>query len=70
MLSRKDYKAIAAKVVENTHDIYGGPPGNPTSEVARVLDLQGVVSGLAGYMAQDNPNFDREKFITACYGGE
>tara|TARA_Y100000310_G_scaffold266220_1_gene277647 strand:- start:835 stop:1020 length:186 start_codon:yes stop_codon:yes gene_type:complete len=60
MLTRKDYKAIAAIIQENTFLLWGGE--------CRFLLRAALTHKLADYMAADNPNFDRDKFIKACYG--
>ena len=55
MLTIKDYKAIA--------DILNRPndPG---------ITRHHIIQDMADYMAADNPRFDRQKFIDACYGGK
>ena len=58
MMTRKDYQAIAHVINNNRIDFEEGEDGYV------VLNL--VSHHLAHYMAQDNPNFDRAKFLTAC----
>ena len=54
MLTRKDYKAIAAIVCW-------------TGKIASKKDRQMMLIGsLADYMATDNPKFDWEMFVRAC----
>ena len=62
MLTRKDYRAIAAMIHQEHHAQSQTVNQNPIRAVERI----GIM--LADYMAQDNPNFDRDKFIAACYG--
>lgn len=57
-LSRKDYKAIAQILHDQGDPFQEGGPGN--------LLLKILASNLAWYFEQDNPRFDREKFIEAC----
>ena len=54
MMTRKDYKAIAAIIQQQTIVDY------------RLIPRDGLVNTLANYMAADNPQFDRERFIKAC----
>lgn len=65
MLTRKDYKAIAA-ILANQRDTQIGL-GNLGIPLEVVAD---VASDLADYMAQDNPNFDEQKFLDASYRGK
>lgn len=51
MMSRKHYKAIAKIFKRRLHI---------DRDSSRLLD------DLADYFAADNPNFDRERFRTAC----
>ncbi len=41
--------------------------------IAAILKERGashyVVMALCDYFESENPNFDREKFVKACYGG-
>lgn len=53
MLARKDYRAIAEIIESNRGD-----------GVEYILDR--VASNLADYFEQNNPRFDRQKFIKAC----
>ena len=57
MLTRKDYKAIAA-VFATTKASFPVMRWGMREEY--------LITSMASYMAQDNPNFDRDKFITAC----
>jgi hypothetical protein len=58
MMTRKDYKAIADVLNEQQKDFSEHDDG-------RML-LAIIASRLSQYMAQDNPRFDRSKFLTAC----
>ena len=53
MLSRKHYTAIANILANNQPDIH--------KAYVRCIARQ-----LAGYFEQDNPRFDRKKFLEAC----
>ncbi len=55
MLTKKDFKAIAKIIDNNRILIY---------DYGYIYD--DVITELADYLATQNPNFDREKFITAC----
>jgi DNA-binding MurR/RpiR family transcriptional regulator len=52
MLTKKDYKAIAEII---------------RSAGYKWLYLKRISSDLADYFEQDNPAFDRAKFINACF---
>lgn len=58
MMTRKDYKAIADILNDQQADFNEGDDGN--------LLLKIVAHRLSSYMAQDNPNFNRSKFLEAC----
>ena len=55
MMTRKDYVAIA-KVISHA------PSDTPAEDEIRAT----IAHGLADHMEQDNPNFNRSKFIEAC----
>ena len=54
MASRKDYEVIAGVLNKQGETI--------TKAV--------LLSELADAFEKDNPNFDRDKFFKACYGGK
>ena len=57
-LSRKDYKAIAQILHDQGDAFVRGDDGFHLLEI--------LAHNLAWYFEQDNPRFDREKFIEAC----
>ena len=62
MFTRQHYKAIAGIVCKMTADDfsneeYGRGWNNATKDFA---------ARLANYFEQDNPGFDRDKFLAAC----
>ena len=59
MLSKKHYKAIAEIVGSLTVHRFDYPR-DP------ILYRGELVQHLAAYFFEDNPRFDRERFITAC----
>jgi Ca2+-binding EF-hand superfamily protein len=59
MLTKKNYIEIA-KCIRSIHELTKGEKDN-TMPVERVTQI------LADYFKQDNPNFNRQKFIDACY---
>lgn len=67
MFTKKHYEAIAKIIKGNTTtgtgliSSYGLLPW---------MNRDSFVYELADYFLKDNPNFDREKFIKACLGGE
>lgn len=61
MMTRKHYKMIAAAIAEE-HGQWGRHEPEATAA------LNALAQRLASGMAGDNPNFDRERFLTACEG--
>lgn len=57
MFTRQHYKAIAEIVKKNTAR---------TGEIMVYIKRADVVCDLADYFAQDNPRFDRDRFLEAC----
>ena len=57
MLSRKDHKAIAKIVKKNTVR---------TGVVMVHIKRADMVFDLIDYFAQDNPQFNRERFLATC----
>lgn len=62
-MTRKDYTAIAAAVVQARFDVDSTDIDNLVSGQL-AIDL--VVDRLAATLAADNPRFDRGRFIAAC----
>ena len=60
MLTRKDYEAIAQVISGNRCEIVD------SEQDPQGFALHGVAGELADYMASDNPNFDRSRFLKAC----
>jgi hypothetical protein len=58
MLTRKDYKAIANILNDQQADFNEGDDGKALLNI--------VAHQLSHYMAQDNPRFNRSKFLEAC----
>lgn len=61
MLSRKHYKAIA-EIVKSHTDVHDHPDLN----CWEAIDTEPFIANLADYFAQDNPQFDRSRFLEAC----
>jgi hypothetical protein len=68
-MTRKDYAAIAAIIRPYTaispppdpDDDYAAVANGATSQAARI-----IAHRLADHCAQDNPRFDRARFLAAC----
>ena len=58
MFTQQYYKAIAEIIKKANEDYNGGTPAD--------MLLMCIKTDLADYFEQDNPNFDRDKFIAAC----
>ena len=55
-MTRKDYQLIASAISELASDFGKG----------EVVAINLVADTLADALAQENPRFDRAKFLTAC----
>ena len=62
MLTKKHYKAIA-KIVKSRYTSYD--PYDP-EEDNMAYGIENLMWSLADYFAKDNPQFDKNKFLTAC----
>lgn len=63
MMTRKDYKAIAAEI----HKGIFTARGINSKQAENVLAA--VMHSLSEYMKKDNSNFDKARFVDACYDG-
>lgn len=61
MFTRKHYRAFADMVKNNSQE-FTGLNGLITVNMVRTR----FCNDLADYFAADNPQFDRERFLTAC----
>lgn len=63
-MSRKHYREVA-EIIRGNYELRL----DTEMSVPNVQDyiLQGVASQLAWMFSQDNPNFDRDKFMAACF---
>lgn len=67
-MTRKDYEKIAA-VIEGMSIV--GAPENTGKDAPMYLrgcreQIKTLADGMADMLAQDNPRFDRERFLKAC----
>jgi len=60
-LTRKDFEAIAKMIRDNTILVGGEAKGEILKE--------DFVRYMASYLQEQNPIFDKERFIKACYEG-
>lgn len=68
-MTRKDYILIAQTIKELISVSNGegwGPDARVDPEQAEAIGQTHVVEELAVALAQDNPTFDRAKFLKAC----
>lgn len=65
MFTQQHYKAIAKIIRENTGLVLCQVTLPVISRTHRNVRY-GIATNLADYFAKDNPNFDREKFLSAC----
>lgn len=59
MLTKKYYKIIAKCINDNLHPC-------PTS-IGYYLYSEDIIKSITSAFKSDNPNFDYDKFISACY---
>lgn len=65
-MSRKDYEAIAAAVRE-VRALFAAEARHPYPERDDVLiGIDATVKAVADALANDNPRFDRTRFLVAC----
>lgn len=72
-MTKKDYELIATpfrKELENLNRLFNfkvAKRGQLSSfNEGQVQELRTVIQLMAFYLQQDNPKFDKEKFLTAC----
>jgi hypothetical protein len=58
MFTKQDYKAIAEIIKEATQESHNG--------VVNWVHRGNLIDELADYFAEDNPRFDRKRFVEAC----
>ena len=63
MLTKKDFKAVAEIIEDNTTEIDGDCL---KYNHYQVVSRNSLVMELADYFATQNPRFDRERFMKAC----
>lgn len=59
-MTRKDYVAIAEVI--NQHVIQA----DAHQDITGFFAISGIAAGIATVMENDNPRFDRDKFLKAC----
>jgi hypothetical protein len=62
-MTRKDYVAIAEAMTAARADV-------STQKISPKLALEFAEDRIARALADDNPRFDRDRFIAACRKGE
>lgn len=55
-MSRKDYVAIAAVIARSMDNPDDGP----------LVSVKAITDELCAMFKRDNPNFDRQRFLSAC----
>ena len=66
MMTRKDYIAIAEVIRGVLQDLTDDECMESEDGLMVATYIAAIGHGLANYMEQDNPNFNRSKFIEAC----
>lgn len=61
-MTKKDYEAIASVIRKQWSELTAGP------DSAALITLDLTSKGIADVMEQDNPRFDRARFLAACRG--
>lgn len=71
-MTRKDYVNIAAAILATQTRIKGDLMLRDKEEEKHQLrGVRRTAAALADFLAEDNPRFDAQQFLTACgYGGE
>ena len=63
-MSQKHYATIADKV--SSHTVSHILEGTPAPRIVSCVEVRRFAHALADYFEQDNPRFDRERFLEAC----
>lgn len=66
-MSRKDYEAIA-KAIRTQAELHN-PDDGPEEMYAR-FGVEATACRIADVLAEDNPRFDRERFLNAALGDQ
>lgn len=61
-MTKKDFKAIAEILKNSRYKVMS----KEKLETINTIDLTGLLEDLSIYFENVNPNFDKEKFLTAC----
>ncbi len=60
-MTKKDYIKLA-KLISDTSNVIDG--NHPEGQL--FIRTSNLIAGLCDILKEDNPRFDRERFITAC----
>lgn len=66
--SKQDYVGIANVIDTTWRKLLAESPDSSVTWQIR-YDMLAVIDGFADMFEQDNPRFDRERFVTAAMGG-
>ena len=71
MTSKKHYQAVARKINRRIQELRHGidnfaDPRSIMEYEAREEEVSAMAYGLASIFQDDNPNFDRARFLSAC----
>jgi hypothetical protein len=64
-MTRKDFNSIAAAFKQASHDIQTTDLLEDGERIAAFLGLESALDRIIPVLAASNPNFDRQRFITA-----
>ena len=68
-MTRKDYINIAAAILAAQARIKNNTPTTGPERGAQLRGVRRAAAHLADFLAQDNPRFDKGRFLTECgYG--
>ena len=67
MMTRKNYIAFAKATARQVQEVrsYGSLNVERHAKLAGINEIVGIAADL---FAADNPRFDRDRFMTACFG--
>lgn len=65
-MTKKDYELIAKAIAHARAEIHGTSEAGTTERVKQLQGLRRAAWALADALAEENPRFDVQRFLTAC----
>ena len=66
-MTKKDYIKFAKMIAEQRNDAWRNlQDDSPTYTAGRLQATKEIAHNMAAIFAEDNPNFDRDRFLKTC----